>query len=188
MSKRFGPLLAVDEVYLELFAGQLHALLGENGAGKTTLMCLLAGLYRPDGGTIEINGQRRIFRSPQDAMAASVGMVHQHFMLVPTLTVWENVLLSAEKIPWWLQPKRQIKRVQGLADELGLQIEAAATVETLSVAEQQRVEILRVLIRGARIMILDEPTAVLSPSEAQALFASLERLAQSGCTIVLISH
>ena len=130
---------AVDGVDLELRQGEIHALLGENGAGKTTLMCLLGGLYRPDEGVIEIAGKSVHFHGPRDAMAASVGMVHQHFMLVPTLTVAENVLLGAERIAAILRPARLRERVQRAADRLGLPVNAGARVGDLSVAEQQRV-------------------------------------------------
>jgi simple sugar transport system ATP-binding protein len=186
--KRFGPVPAVDRVDLDLFAGEIHALLGENGAGKTTLMSLVGGLYRPDEGAIEINGRPVHFKSPRDAMAASIGMVHQHFMLVPTLTVAENVLLGAESIPMLLSPGKLQARVQAAADRLGLKVDASARVGDLSVGEQQRVELLRVLDRGARILILDEPTAVLSPVEADSLFAALCQLASEGATVVLVSH
>jgi simple sugar transport system ATP-binding protein len=188
LSKRFGEVQAVHQTDLDLFPGEIHAVLGENGAGKSTLMSMLAGLYRPDAGRIELEGESFSFRSPRDAMAASVGMVHQHFMLVPTLTVWENVLLGAKRIPAMLRPARQKQHVQQTAERLGLRVDAGSLVGDLSVGEQQRVEILRVLMRGARVMILDEPTAVLSPRESEALFVSLERLCQAGCTLVLISH
>jgi general nucleoside transport system ATP-binding protein len=188
LSKRFGALQAVQSVDLALRSGEIHALLGENGAGKTTLMCMLAGLYRPDAGHIEVGGQPTSFRSPRDAMVAGVGMVHQHFMLVPTLTVAENVLLGAETIPALLRPRKLNQMVQRTAERLGLQVQANALVSALSVGEQQRVEILRVLSRGAKVLILDEPTAVLSPDETEALFASLRRLTEEGCAVVLISH
>ncbi|MBI5545944.1 MAG: ABC transporter ATP-binding protein [Deltaproteobacteria bacterium] len=188
VSKRFGQLQAVDRVELDLFAGEIHALLGENGAGKTTLMCLLDGLYRPDEGRIEVGGQEVRFKSPRAAMKASIGMVHQHFMLVPTLTVAENVVLGAERIPLLLSPRRLRERVQAAAERLGLKVDAAARVGDLSVGEQQRVELLRVLDRGARVLVLDEPTAVLSPAEVDALFEALRRLACEGVAIVLVSH
>jgi general nucleoside transport system ATP-binding protein len=188
LTKRFGEMLAVRDVDMTLRRGEVHALLGENGAGKTTLMCLLAGLYRPDGGQIVIDGREVVLRSPRDAMAASIGMVHQHFMLVPTLTVAENVLLGAARVPTLLRPRRIARQVQADAERLGLAVHADAPVGSLSVGEQQRVEILRVLSRGARVLILDEPTAVLSPAEIAALLASLRRLTAEGCAVVLISH
>ena len=175
---------------LELHPGEIHALLGENGAGKTTLMSLLGGLYAPDRGEVEIQG-RTMARGfgPRQAMDAGVGMVHQHFMLVPGLTAAQNVLLGAARLPALISPRRITDEVRAQAEALGLDsVQLDAPVESLSVGEQQRVEILRVLSRGARVMILDEPTAVLSPQEAQGLFASLERLCQDGCAVVLISH
>ena len=188
LSKSFGQVHAVRQVELTLQAGQIHGLLGENGAGKTSLMCLVAGLYLPDAGSVELDGRTVSFASPREAMAAGVGMVHQHFMLVPTLTVAENVLLGAAQIPAWLSHTRLARQVQTRAEELGLEVDATARVETLSVGQQQRVEILRVLSRAARVMILDEPTAVLSPTESEALFCSLRELADQGCAVVLISH
>ena len=188
LCKSFAEVRAVQDVDLDLRGGQIHGLLGENGAGKTTLMCMLAGLYGPDAGIMELGGEAVSFRSPRDAMAAGVGMVHQHFMLVPTLTVAENVLLGAEQIPALLRPGRLQGEVQAHADELGLSVDAGARVESLDLGQQQRVEILRVLCRGARVMIMDEPTAVLSPDESEALFDSLRQLCQKGCAVVLISH
>jgi len=188
VSKRFGELQAVREVDLELAAGEVHALLGENGAGKSTLMSILAGLYRSDGGRVLLAGREVRLRSPREAAAAGIGMVHQHFMLVPTLSVAENVLLGAARIPLLLSPRRLEREVTAAAERLGLHVAPGALAGALSVGEQQRVEILRVLARGARVLILDEPTAVLAPEEAEALFASLRRLAAEGCAIVLISH
>ena len=182
----------MQDVDLELRAGEIHALLGENGAGKTTLMSLLGGLYRPDSGVVEIQGQTmpRCF-GPRLAMAAGVGMVHQHFMLVPSLTAAQNMLLGAARLPVLLGPRSMAQQVRASAEAAGLDLgslQLDAPVETLSVGEQQRVEILRVLSRGARVMVLDEPTAVLSPREAQTLFASLRRLCDDGCAVLLISH
>lgn len=188
LTKRFGDVVAVDRVDLDLHPGHIHILLGENGAGKSTLMSMLAGLTPPDAGHIAIEGQPVSFRSPRDAQAAGIGMIHQRFMLVPTLSVAENVLLGAATIPWVLRKHALVATVQAQADALGLELDAAAQVGTLTVGQQQRVEILRALSRGARVMILDEPTAVLAPAEVDALFSSLRRLAREGSALVLISH
>jgi general nucleoside transport system ATP-binding protein len=186
IGKRFGELWAVRDVDLELQPGCIHALLGENGAGKTTLMCMLGGLYRPDAGWLELDGARLALRSPREAAAAGVGMVHQHFSLVPSLSVAENVMLGA--LPRLIRSARLRREVAEAAERLGLHVDPAAPVGALSVGEQQRVEILRVLKRGARLLILDEPTAVLAPGEVDSLLASLRRLAGEGCAVVLVSH
>ncbi|MBI5481597.1 MAG: ABC transporter ATP-binding protein, partial [Deltaproteobacteria bacterium] len=186
--KRFPGVVAVGGVDLEVRAGEIHALLGENGAGKSTLMCVVSGLYRPDAGTIRLDGEPARFASPRDAIARRVGMVHQHFMLVPTLTVAENVVLGLRE-PRFLLRRREIEsRVAACAKAHGLAVDPGALVWQLSVGEQQRVEILKVLYRGARLLILDEPTAVLTPGEASELGRSLRGLASAGSTVVFISH
>jgi len=188
IGKRFGELWAVRDVDLDIEAGRIHALLGENGAGKTTLMCILGGLYRADAGWLELDGARRVLRTPREAAAAGVGMVHQHFSLVPSLSVAENVMLGAGGVPAVLRPARLRREVAEAAARLSIQVDPDAPVGALSVGEQQRVEILRVLKRGARLLILDEPTAVLAPGEVETLLASLRRLADEGCAVVLVSH
>jgi ABC-type uncharacterized transport system ATPase subunit len=188
--KRFGPVEALAGVDFELRPGEIHALLGENGAGKTTLMNVLYGMLAADEGNVAVGGQVVSFRSPQDAIAARVGMVHQHFMLVPTLTVAENMLLGERGAP--LLRKRDVVAVSGrlreLAERYGLDVEPDAPVWQLSVGEQQRVEILRALYRDARILILDEPTATLTPLETERLFPKLRTLAAEGAAIVFITH
>jgi len=184
--KRFGDRVANDGIDFELKMGEIHALLGENGAGKTTLMRILYGLYTPDGGEILIGGNPVKIHSPRDAIRAGIGMVTQHFTLVPTLTVAENITLGEGGV---LVDLRQIKaRVEALSERLGIPVKAGARVGQLSVGEQQRVEILKALARDARVLILDEPTAVLAPQEVQALFEVLGRLRCEGISVIFISH
>ncbi|AIY19683.2 ATP-binding cassette domain-containing protein [Pimelobacter simplex] len=189
ITKRFGPVVANEDVHLDLRAGEVHALVGENGAGKTTLMRMLFGMYQPDAGVIRVRGEERQFRRPQDAIDAQIGMVHQHFMLVPTFTVAENITLGAEPGGPGLYSKDRAK--EAIAEpmrRLGVDIDPEAVTGRLSVATQQKIEIVKVLYRGARVLILDEPTAVLTPQETTELFELLRRLAAEGSAIVFISH
>ena len=190
ITKRFGALTAVDGADFDLHSGEIHALLGENGAGKTTLMNLLYGLERPDEGTIEIDGEPVHLRSAHDAIEAGIGMVHQHFQLVPRLSVAENVILGASEGRRVRLPDlaEVASAVEDLGERYGLPVSAASLVGDLSVGEQQRVEILRALYRGARILILDEPTATLSPVEIDHLIAQLQAMAAAGTAIVMITH
>lgn len=193
--KKYPRVVANDGIDLSVARGSIHALVGENGAGKSTLMKILYGMVRPDEGGIEINGKPISFSGPQDAIAAGIGMVHQHFMLVGPLTVYENIVLGAEPprpglagaLGVWDRAQAQIE-VARLSRQYGVAVDPQAKVETLSVGEEQRVEILKVLYRGAKILILDEPTAVLTPQECDALFATLRALRDSGATIIFISH
>ena len=188
ITKRFSGVTANDGVDFSVEAGEVHALLGENGAGKSTLMNVLYGLYAPDSGQILVNGVPRVFRSPSDAIAAGIGMVHQHFMLVQTQTVWENMILGMEGTPFVL-PRREIQdRLSGISERYGLSIDPAAMVWQLSIGEQQRVAILQMLYRNASVLILDEPTAVLTPQEAQNLFKTMRRMTEEGHGIIFISH
>jgi simple sugar transport system ATP-binding protein len=186
--KEFAGLRANDGVDFELAVREIHALLGENGAGKTTLMNVLSGLYRPDAGTIELGGLLVGLRSPRDAIARGIGMVHQHFRLVDRFTVAENVTLG------WHTPRALIRRgrlereVAALGEMYGMRVDPARPIWQLSVGEQQRVEILKNLYRGARVLILDEPTAVLTPQEAMSLFDSLREMAADGRGVILITH
>ncbi len=186
--KSFPGVLANDHVDFDVRRGEIHALLGENGAGKSTLMQVLAGLYRPDAGTIRIDGRAEAFRSPRDAIAAGIGMVHQHFTLVPSQTVAENVLLGLDRPRFRLDLKRTEREVARLAEEVGLRVDPSARVWQLSVGEQQRVEILKMLFQGARVLIMDEPTAVLAPQEAAELFSTLRSMTAGGRSVVFISH
>jgi simple sugar transport system ATP-binding protein len=186
--KRFPGVLANDAVDFELRRGEVHALLGENGAGKSTLMNVLAGLYRADAGTITVDGRPVLFDSPRDAIAAGLGMVHQHFTLVPSLTVTENILLGLPEPRFRLELRRYEARVGALAEETGLAVDPRSMVWQLSVGEQQRVEILKMLYRGATILIMDEPTAVLAPQETDELFRTLRSMTARGDSVVFISH
>ncbi|CAN5722147.1 ABC transporter ATP-binding protein [soil metagenome] len=187
VTQKFPGVVANDDVSLDLRAGEVHALIGENGAGKSTLMRVLYGMYPADGGRILIRGEQRKIASPRDAIANGIGMVHQHFVLVDPFTVTENVILGDEGGPV-LHTESAEQRVKILADSYGFDIDPGATVEDLSVGEEQRVEILKALYRGVDILILDEPTAVLTPAESQELFVNLRRLRDDGKSIVFISH
>ncbi len=187
--KRFPGVLANNRVCFDVNAGEVHSLLGENGAGKSTLMRQLYGLYRPDEGQILIDGKPQVFHSPADAIKAGIGMIHQHFMLVPTLTVAENVALGLKSSREPLLDLERISRqVKELSQVYGLKVDPASYVWQLSVGEQQRVEIIKALYRGAGLIILDEPTAVLTPQEVRDLFTTLKRMVNEGHALVFISH
>ena len=189
IAKSFGSIHANMGASLEVRAGEIHALVGENGAGKSTLMRVLAGLYAPDAGTVEVLGRFVTGWKTTDAIAAGVGMVHQHFMLVPTLTVAENVVLGMEPVSGFtLNKGKALADVRALSARTGLAVDAQRRVSDLSVGEAQRVEILKALYRGARVLILDEPTAVLSPPEIRELWQVLRTLRDAGNTVILITH
>ena len=191
ITKRFPGVLANDRVDFEAAAGEVHALLGENGAGKSTLSNILTGLYRPDEGEISLYGEQVHFRSPRDALDAGVGMVHQHFRLVEPFTVAENVVLGdhrGEGRSFRLRTRATERRVAEISTRYGLHVAPRARIWQLSVGEQQRVEIVKALYREARILILDEPTAVLTPQEAEVLFGTLREMAAEGRTVIFISH
>lgn len=186
--KRFPGVVANDGITLEVRQGEIHALLGENGAGKSTLMNVLFGLYAADEGQVFVNGKPANFDGPREAVHAGLGMVHQHFMLIPRFTVTENVILGAEGPVTLLDRKSAAERVAGIAKSYGLDIDPDARVEDISVGLQQRVEILRALYQGSRILILDEPTALLTPQEIEDLYGVLDRLRADGGTIIFITH
>src|SRR3954451_8327089 len=191
ITKRFPGVVANDGVEFEAAAGEVHALLGENGAGKSTLSNILTGLYRPDEGEILLRGRPVEFGSPREALDAGIGMVHQHFRLVPPFTVAENVILGdhrGEGKKFMVHPRRIERRVAELGTRYRIAVDPRARIWQLSLGEQQRVEILKALYREAQILILDEPTAVLTPQESESLFETLRVMADEGRTIVFISH
>jgi ABC-type uncharacterized transport system ATPase subunit len=189
ITKRFGDVLANDRVNLAVAAGTIHAIVGENGAGKSTAMRIAYGFYSADSGDVVVDGQARRFASPHDAIALGIGMVHQHFMLVEPMTVAENIVLGIEPgSPLALDLKSAETRIRALSEDLGLAIDPAARIADLSVGQQQRVELLKALYRDARLLILDEPTAVLSPQAVAEMFAILRRMREQGKTIVIVTH
>src|SRR4051794_16865254 len=190
VTKRFPGIVANDDVSIDLREGEVHALLGENGAGKSTLMNVLYGLYRPDEGEIVIKGKAVELGSPKAAIDAGVGMVHQHFMLIPVMTVAENIVLAVEpkhrKV--LLDEKAAEARVREISQRFGLAVDPHARIEDITVGQQQRVEILKALYRGADVLVLDEPTAVLTPQESQELFAVIRSLTAQGKSVIFITH
>ena len=185
ISKRFGPVLANDKVWLDIYRGEILALLGENGSGKTTLMNMLSGIYFPDEGEIAIDGKPVIIRSPKDAFDLGIGMIHQHFKLVDVLTAAENVVLG---LPGKLDLKAASKKIREICDAYGFEVDPEQKIYDMSVSQKQTVEIVKVLYRGADILILDEPTAVLTPQETDKLFAVLRNMRNDGKAIVIITH
>jgi simple sugar transport system ATP-binding protein len=188
VSKRYGSIPANDQVSFAIYPRTFHGIIGENGAGKSTIMKILYGLIKKDSGAIFHNGNQVVFKTPQEAIQAGIGMVHQHFMLVPTLSVWENVILGLEPNRFHIDQSSAISRIASLQNDFGFNLNLSAPVESLSLGEQQQVEILKLLYREARILILDEPTAVLTPQEVTVLFDKLTSLKEQGKTIVVISH
>ncbi|MEU1608958.1 ABC transporter ATP-binding protein [Streptomyces anthocyanicus] len=186
ITKRFPGVVANHDIHLTVRKGTVHALVGENGAGKSTLMKILYGMQKPDEGTIAVDGEKVAFSSPADAIVRGIGMVHQHFMLADNLTVLENVVLGSEKL-YGIGAKAR-RKIKELSDRYGLGVRPDVLVEELGVAARQRVEILKVLYRGARTLILDEPTAVLVPQEVDALFDNLRELKAEGLSVIFISH
>jgi general nucleoside transport system ATP-binding protein len=191
ITKRFPGVVANDHVDFEAAAGEVHALLGENGAGKSTLSNILTGLYRPDEGQVFLDGRQVHFHAPRDALDAGIGMVHQHFRLVEPFTVAENVVLGdhrGEGRSFRVRPRATERRVAEISERYGLHVDPRARIWQLSLGEQQRVEIVKALYREARVLILDEPTAVLTPQEAEVLFETLRGMAAEGRTVIFISH
>jgi len=188
ITKRFGETVANDGVSLEVEKGEVHGLLGENGAGKTTLMNILYGLYSADSGRILIDEREVAIKSPKDAIGCGIGMIHQHFMLIPALTIAENVVLGVEPPGILFDRKKAIASVEELSKRYGLLVDPSLPVAGASVGMEQRIEILKALYRKADILILDEPTAVLTPQEVEELFKIIGGLKESGKTIIFISH
>ena len=190
ITKRFGDVVACSAVDFDLRTGEVHALLGENGAGKSTLMNVLYGLYTPDEGQILVKGEEIALGSPADAIARGIGMVHQHFMLVPVMTVAENIVLGMEPLRAGVlfDQGAAEDRVREISEQFGLAVDPEAVIHDISVGQQQRVEILKALYRGADILILDEPTAVLTPQEADELAEILRGLTAQGTSIIFITH
>ncbi|WP_304509871.1 ABC transporter ATP-binding protein, partial [Anaerotignum sp.] len=186
ISKAFGSVKANENVNLTVLNGEIHALLGENGAGKSTLMSMLSGIYTPDSGSISIQGKEVDFSSPKDSIALGIGMIHQHFKLVDVMTAKENMVMGSKGIA--LHGKQLTKEMQDICDKYGLDIKPDKKVYEMSVGEKQTLEIIKVLYRGAKILILDEPTAVLTPQEIKRLFAILRNMKEKGCAIVIITH
>ena len=188
ITKQFGGLVANAGIDLTLRRGEIHALLGENGAGKSTLMNILSGVYQPDEGEIVAGGERLRLRSPRDAVRLGIGMVHQHFQLVDAFSVLDNVLLAAGGGRFRLDRRGAVERLAEVSRRHGLAVTPDAPVWQLTVGERQRVEIVKLLYRGAELLLLDEPTAVLTPAEAEELYRALRQLAQAGKFIVFITH
>src|SRR5262249_34689233 len=189
ITKRFGNVLANDRVNIVVHSGTIHAIVGENGAGKSTAMRIAYGFYRADDGEILVDGVARTIHTPHDAIALGIGMVHQHFMLVETMMVAENIVLGAEPgSAVALDMRAAESRIRDLSAEFGLATDPTARIENLSVGQQQRVELLKALYRQAQMLILDEPTAVLTPHEVQEFFQILRRMREQGKTVIIITH
>jgi simple sugar transport system ATP-binding protein len=195
VSKRFGTVLANDNAALSVDRGEVLALLGENGSGKSTLVNMLAGIYLPDSGSIHIDGKRRNLRSPQEAIEAGIGMVHQHFKLIPVMNAWENISLGEKpdggglsRFNPLIEKQRVNKKITALEGRFGLTVPHDKKIYNMSVGEKQTVEILKMLYRGAVTLILDEPTAVLAPQEIERLFSMLKNMKQEGCAVIIITH
>ena len=187
ITKKFSGVTANSNINFSVERGEVHALLGENGAGKSTLMNILYGLYQPDNGEIYIDDNKCIFRTPNDAILSGVGMVHQHFMLVETQTVWENMILGT-RMPFILPKKRIIKEITEISEKYNLKVNPLSNVWQLSIGEQQRVAVLKMLYRKAGVLILDEPTAVITPQESKELFKTIRNMTSEGKSVIFISH
>ncbi|MCL2139856.1 MAG: ATP-binding cassette domain-containing protein, partial [Treponema sp.] len=193
ITKKFGTVLANDNASLSVNRGEILSLLGENGSGKTTLVNILAGIYLPDSGFVSIDRKECRFRSPHNAIAAGIGMVHQHYKLIPVMNVWENISLGNEHAGRrhynpFIKKKQIIKKISAFEEQFGLKLNHYKKIYNMSIGEKQTVELLKLLFRGAQILILDEPTAVLTPQEIKKLFFMLRKMKQEGCAIIIITH
>ena len=188
ITKRFESVLANDHIDLKLYPGEIHALLGENGSGKSTLMNILLGIYKPNSGGFYFNGEKVHLKNPKHAAALGIGMVHQHFVLIPPLSVAENILLSMHDGGFVLNTQKMNEKIKALSEKFALPVDPSAKIWQLSVGEQQRVEIMKLLCRNSEILVLDEPTAVLTPQEAGEMFKTLRKMANEGKSVIFISH
>lgn len=187
ISKSFGSIQANEDVNLTIYEGEVHALLGENGAGKSTLMNMLSGIYRPDSGSIIVDGKAQNFSSPSDPIALGIGMIHQHFKLIDVLTAKENIILG-QKGNFFIKGKMLTKEIRAISDKYRLDVDPSKKVYDMSVGEKQTLEIIKVLYRGAKVLIMDEPTAVLTPQEIKRLFKIINNMKAQGCAIIIITH
>lgn len=187
ISKRFGSVLANDQVDFDVKKGEIHALLGENGAGKSTLMNMLSGIYKPDGGSIFIHGEEVSFSNPKESIDHGIGMIHQHVKLVDVLSAKENIIMGM-KGSFFINGKKVSKEITQVSNQFGIQVNPDKKIHAMSIGEKQSVEILKVLYKGANILIMDEPTAVLTPQETKKLFQVMRRMASEGCAIIIITH
>ena len=188
LSKQFSDVKANDDISFTVNAGQVHALLGENGAGKSTLVKMLYGVYHPDKGDILVNGKKTVISNPTAARLNGIGLVFQDMRLIPAMKVWENIALFLADTPLVLDEKKLVDRIREISQKWNLEVNPEAKVSDLSIGEWQRIELLKVLIQGAKILILDEPTSVLTPAEVDALFAIVRQLRDSGVAVIIITH
>lgn len=188
ITKKFGTVLANDHIDLQLYPGEIHALLGENGSGKSTLMNILLGIYKPNSGDVFYKGEKGQIKTPKHAAELGIGMVHQHFALIPTLTVAENIFLSLDHCSFVLNKQNMENKIREYSEQFSLEVDPGAKVWQLSVGEQQRVEIMKLLCRNSEILVLDEPSAVLTPQEASEMFKTLRKMAEHGKSVIFISH
>ena len=187
VSKSFGKVVACKNISLDIYPGEVHTLLGENGAGKSTLINILSGVYIPDSGVIRVKGQEKIFTSPKDSTDCGIGTIYQHFKLVNPLTARDNIVLGQEK-RLFARKSEEDKKLQDIKERFGIKIDPDKYVEDMSVGEKQNLEIVKVLYRGAEVLILDEPTTVFTPQETEKLFTIMRKMKEEGCAIIFITH